>query len=210
MIGQIISHYHILEKIGSGGMGEVYKAEDTKLRRTVALKFLPPELSRDPDAKARFIHEARAASALDHPNICTVHDIGEDAEGRMFMVMPYYEGSTLKEILARGGITESIPAGGASVGARPHPGTGRAVPLPIHDAVAIAAQIAEGLAAAHAKGIVHRESSRPTSSSPAARRSRSSTWHRQAGGKQDQADQDRQHGGDGGLHVARAGPGQGS
>jgi serine/threonine protein kinase/tetratricopeptide (TPR) repeat protein len=157
MIGQIISHYKILQKIGSGGMGEVFLAEDSRLGRKVALKFLPPELSRDPEAKARFIHEARAASALDHPNICTVHDIGEDAEGRMFMVMPHYEGATLKEIMARGGITEAIPTAGASAGTRPHAGTGCALPLPIHDAMAIAAQIAEGLVAAHAKGIVHRD-----------------------------------------------------
>jgi serine/threonine protein kinase len=88
-------------------MGEVYLAEDTRLGRRVALKFLPPELARDPDAKARFTHEARAASALDHPNICTVHDIGEDAEGHMYMVMPHYEGATLKEIMSRGGITEA-------------------------------------------------------------------------------------------------------
>jgi len=131
-------------------MGEVFLAEDTRLGRKVALKFLPPELSRDPDAKARFVHEARAASALDHPNICSVYDIGEDAEGRMFMVMPHYEGATLKAIMDQGGITEAIPAG-ASVGAR------RAVPLPVHDAIVIAAQIAEGLVAAHARGIVHRD-----------------------------------------------------
>ncbi len=151
MIGQTVSHYRILEKIGSGGMGEVFLAEDIRLNRRVALKFLPPELSRDPEAKARFIHEARAASALDHPNICAVYDIGEDAEGRMFMVMPHYEGATLKEIMARGGITEAIPAAEASAKGR------RTVPLASHDAVAIAAQIAEGLVAAHAKGIVHRD-----------------------------------------------------
>ncbi len=168
MIGRTISHYRILEKIGSGGMGEVFLAEDSRLGRNVALKFLPPELSRDPDAKARFIHEARAASALDHPNICTVHDIGEDAEGRMFMVMPHYEGSTLKEVLARGGITEAMPAGGRpDVGADPRvcpdsidiqkKGEHRGSPLPIADILAIADQIARGLTAAHARGIVHRD-----------------------------------------------------
>ncbi len=151
MIGQQISHYRILAKLGAGGMGVVYKAQDLSLDRFVALKFLPPELSRDPDAKARFIHEARAASALDHPNICTVHDIGEDAEGRMFMVMPHYEGATLKEVLDRGGITEAIPAGCDSER------SGAKGALSVADAMAIATQIAEGLIAAHAKGIVHRD-----------------------------------------------------
>ncbi len=152
MIGRTVSHYRILEKLGEGGMGIVYKAQDMHLKRFAALKFLPPDMTRDAAAKARFIHEARAASALDHPNICAVHDIGEDAEGRMFMVMPYYEGATLKEVLAQGGITEVIPAGGdeeARLGAQGQ--------LPVEDAMGIASQIAKGLAAAHAKGIVHRD-----------------------------------------------------
>ncbi len=135
-------------------MGEVWLAEDSRLGRNVALKFLPPELSRDPDAKARLIHEARAASALDHPNVCTVHDISEDPEGRMFMVMPHYEGSTLKEVLARGRITESIPAEGE--GRAPCRGEVTS-PLRIDTILSIASQIAKGLIAAHAKGIVHRD-----------------------------------------------------
>ena len=132
MIGKTISHYRILEKLGEGGMGVVYKAEDTKLKRTVALKFLPPELTRDQSAKTRFIHEAQAASALQHHNICTIHEIDETKDGRLFIAMDCYEGETLKEKIARG-------------------------PLPIRQAVDIASQVAAGLSKAHEAGMVHRD-----------------------------------------------------
>ncbi len=138
MIGKTFSHYRILEKLGEGGMGVVYKAEDTKLKRQVALKFLPAELTRDAEAKARFIHEAQAASALEHPNICTIHDIQESSEGQLFMVMPCYEGQTLRQML------DEVRAG-------------RAEPLQTSEAIEIAVQIGEGLALAHEKGIVHRD-----------------------------------------------------
>jgi len=132
MIGQTISHYKILAKLGEGGMGVVYKAEDTKLDRTVALKFLAPELTRDPDAKARFIHEAKAASALDHPNICTIHEIDETDDGRLFIAMACYEGETLKERINKG-------------------------PLALDEAVDICSQLAHGLTKAHNQSIVHRD-----------------------------------------------------
>jgi serine/threonine protein kinase len=132
MIGQTISHYRITEKIGGGGMGVVYKAQDTRLDRTVALKFLPPELTLDPDAKERFVHEAKAASSLQHHNICTIHDIDQAPDGQMFIVMDLYEGETLKSRIAKGKIR-------------------------IEEATDIAIQIAQGLAEAHEHGIVHRD-----------------------------------------------------
>ncbi len=145
MIGQAISHYRILEKLGEGGMGEVYKAEDTKLKRQVALKFLPRQMTADPEARERFAREAQAAAALNHPNIVTVHEIGKH-EGQVFIAMEYVEGQTLKELISGsvGAIHESpLPI-------TPHP-------LPITQVIEIATQIASGLAAAHEKGIVHRD-----------------------------------------------------
>jgi len=132
MIAKTISHYRILEKLGGGGMGVVYKAEDTRLKRTVALKFLPPDLTRDDEAKERFVHEAQAASALDHPNICTIYEIDETEDGQMFIAMACYEGETLKKKVASG-------------------------QLAVAEAVEIATQIAQGLAKAHEHGITHRD-----------------------------------------------------
>jgi serine/threonine protein kinase/Tol biopolymer transport system component len=131
-IGQTVSHYRILEQLGGGGMGIVYKAEDTRLKRTVALKFLPPELSRDAEAKERFIHEAQAASALQHTNVCVVYDVDETPEGQMFISMEYLEGETLKAKIERG-------------------------PLRVEEAIDIAGQVAQGLTKAHERGIIHRD-----------------------------------------------------
>ncbi len=132
MIGETVSHYRITRELGAGGMGVVYEAVDTRLDRTVALKFLPPESTRDPEAKARFIHEAKAASALDHPNVCNIHEIDETDDGRLFLAMARYEGETLKDTIQRG-------------------------PLPLDAALDITRQVAEGLAEAHARDIVHRD-----------------------------------------------------
>jgi serine/threonine protein kinase len=132
MPGQAVAQYDIVERLGGGGMSVVYKAVDRRLQRFVALKFLPPYLSAEPELKLRFTQEAKSIASLDHPNLCTIYEVEEAAAGELFIVMPYYDGETLKAMIERG-------------------------PLPVARALEYGIQIAAGLAHAHGYGVVHRD-----------------------------------------------------
>ncbi len=130
--GATLGPYTITAELGHGGMGVVYTAQDPRLKRQIAIKLLTADLTREETAKQRFLQEAQAASALDHPNICTIYEINETDDGQLYLVMAYYEGETLKQRIERG-------------------------PLPVDEAIDIATQVGQGLAEAHGAGIVHRD-----------------------------------------------------
>ena len=179
MVGQTISHYQILDKIGEGGMGIVYKAEDLQLGRTVALKFLAPHAAEDTESKTRFLREARTAASLDHPNICTVYEIGE-AGGQPFFSMAFIEGQTVRDKI-------------------------RERPLPLDEALDIGIQAGEGLAVAHKKGVIHRDvKSANLMVTPEGSGEGDGLWPG-TGGQREQAHQDRRHTGNRVLYVTRAG-----
>ena len=177
--GERVGNYQILAMAGAGGMGVVYKALDIKLERTVALKFLPPELNASEKDKERFLKEARTASSLDHPNIGVIHGVEETADGHAFIVMAFYEGESLTQKIRRG-------------------------PLPVRDAVDIAIQMAKGLEAAHARNIVHRDVKPSNVLHHPARSGKNCGFRTRPRRHFPDDDADRRHFRHGGLHVAGA------